>query len=539
MFTFGNNTGGGAGNTGGNLFGTPSTGAPSTSIFGNTASTSAAPSGGSMFGNAASASAAPSGGSMFGNAASTSTAPSGNIFGGAANTSAAAGSGMFGGAANTSAASNSGGIFGSSANTSTAPASGGIFGGATNTSAAATTGGIFGAAANSSAAPTAGGMFGSTTNTSAAPNTGGMFGSTSNTSMAPASGSIFGNTTNTTTASNTGGIFGNTTNTSAAPNTGGIFGNTAIATAAPTGGMTFGGATSTSAAANNCGGVFGSAPNTSAGGTAITRKTRFVDLPTSVQQQLAAVEKQKHVQMQIGSSIMADETEREVTEVGRAVQRLAQDLQVAKMTLAADRERVEEAKRHVTFAIKHAEKGASLIAHATDDGSWAQSGLTPLQVANRQKALQSRLAEPSTSSSAPLLFQTADGEAADGPLPVDPFEAVRRIQVASMHYDVASEYYWAWLTRVDASAQLLAERLDQLERHVSGAVAQQQSATTESESSTHVGSRLSPKAVSDIIQYQNDSFLAIAGKVAAVDEDVRKLCRRLALKDTPAMRNSS
>ncbi|KAJ2800789.1 hypothetical protein H4R20_003930 [Coemansia guatemalensis] len=462
MFNF--NTGA-AGNTGGNLFGaqTPSTGAPTTSLFG---STSAAPSGGSIFGGGANASAAPGGGSMFGGGANASAAPSSGS--------------MFGSTANTSAAPSGGSFFGNTANTSAAPGGGSLFGGATSTSTAANTGGIFGSTANTTAAPASGSMFGTATSTSAAPSTGGVFGSTTNTSAAPASGSMFG------TAAST-------------------------STAAPA--------------------------NTSTAAAAITRKTRFVDLPASVQQQLAAVEKQKQVQMQIGSSIMADDTEREVEEVGRAVQRLAQDLQVAKMTLAADRERVEDAKRHVTFAIKHAEKGASLIAHATDDGSWAQSGLTPLQVANRQKALQSRLAEPS--SSAPLLFQSADRDTSEGPSPVDPYEAVRRIQVASIHYDVASDYYWAWMARVEASAKLLAERLDQLERHVSGAIAQQQSANTDAEQSLHAGSRLSPKAVSDIIQYQNDSFLAIAGKVAALDEDVRKLCRRLALKESSALRGSA
>ncbi|KAJ2799911.1 hypothetical protein H4R20_004253 [Coemansia guatemalensis] len=488
MFNF--NTGGAAGNTGGNLFGaqTPSTGAPTTSLFG---STSAAPSGGSIFGSGANASAAPSGGSIFGSGANASTAPSsGSMFGSIANASTApSGGSLFGSTANTSAAPSGGSLFGSTANTSAAPSGGSLFGGATSTSTAANTGGIFGSAANTTAAPASGSMFRTATSTSAAPSTGGVFGSTTNTSAAPAGGSLFG---------------GGASNSTAAPATGGA---------------------STAAA------------NTSTAAAAITRKTRFVDLPASVQQQLAAVEKQKQVQMQIGSSIMADDTEREVEEVGRAVQRLAQDLQVAKMTLAADRERVEDAKRHVTFAIKHAEKGASLIAHATDDGSWAQSGLTPLQVANRQKALQSRLAEPS--SSAPLLFQSADRDTSEGPSPVDPYEAVRRIQVASIHYDVASDYYWAWMTRVEASAKLLAERLDQLERHVSGAIAQQQSANTDAEQSLHAGSRLSPKAVSDIIQYQNDSFLAIAGKVAALDEDVRKLCRRLALKDSSALRGSA
>ncbi|KAJ2772550.1 hypothetical protein IWQ57_001716 [Coemansia nantahalensis] len=285
--------------------------------------------------------------------------------------------------------------------------------------------------------------------------------------------------------------------------------------------------------------AFGSAPAaTSAFGAptpapAITGKTKFVDLPEAVQKQLVEIERQKAVQIQIGSSIIADETEREVRAVGQSVQRLAQELAVVKMTMSGDREMVEDAKQQVGFAVKHAEKGASLVAHATDDGSWAQSGLTPLQVATRQKAL---LALQVSDGQAALLRGTErsadDKQLRDG-LSVDPYEAVRRIQVASMHYDAASEYYWAWLTRVESSAQLLAERLDQLERHVSSAVARQQQQSDDARDQP--AARPTPRAVSDVIQYQNDSFIAIAGRVAALDDDVRRLRRRLGLKDGAAV----
>ncbi|KAJ2419229.1 hypothetical protein GGF47_004734, partial [Coemansia sp. RSA 2524] len=42
--------------------------------------------------------------------------------------------------------------------------------------------------------------------------------------------------------------------------------------------------------------------------------------------------------------------------------------------------------------------------------------------------------------------------------------------------------------------------------------------------------RPSPKTVSDVIQHQNDSFLAIVSKVAALDDDIRKLKRKLGIK---------
>ncbi|KAJ2716564.1 hypothetical protein H4R19_000572 [Coemansia spiralis] len=286
----------------------------------------------------------------------------------------------------------------------------------------------------------------------------------------------------------------------------------------------FGSSATTSAPA------FGS--TTAAAASNITGKTKFVDLPEAVQRQLVDIERQKAVQIQIGSSIIADETERAVKEVGQSVQRLAQELAVVKMTMSGDREMVEDAKHQIGFAVKHAEKGASLVAHATDDGSWAQSGLTPLQVATRQKAL---LALQSSSDGQAALLRGAERSADDKQLrdglSVDPYEAVRRIQVASMHYDVASEYYWAWLTRVESSAQLLAERLDQLERHVSGAVARQQQQQQQTDDmGDHAAARPSPRAVSDVIQYQNDSFIAIAGRVAALDDDVRRLNRRLGLK---------
>ncbi|KAJ1664034.1 hypothetical protein IW140_004387 [Coemansia sp. RSA 1813] len=277
----------------------------------------------------------------------------------------------------------------------------------------------------------------------------------------------------------------------------------------------------------------------------ITRKTKFVDLPDDIQKMLESIERQKQVQIQIGSSIIVDETEKEVKKMAKRVQALAQELEVVKMTLAGDRERVDDAKAHVQFAVKHAEKGASLVAHATDDGSWAQSGLTPLQVANRQKAL---LALQYPDSAALEAAQNAAGSSNNNSSS-DPFEAVRRIQFASMHYDVASEYYWAWLSRVESSAQLLAERLDQLERHVSGSLSRTQlgnsaasagdeddpndqakAAANAAAAANSADSRMSPKTIADVLQYQNDSFMAIAGKVAAVDEDIRRLSKKLAIK---------
>ncbi|KAJ1800334.1 hypothetical protein LPJ59_001178 [Coemansia sp. RSA 2399] len=279
--------------------------------------------------------------------------------------------------------------------------------------------------------------------------------------------------------------------------------------------------------------------------TEITRKTKFVDLPCDIQKMLESIERQKQVQIQIGSSIIVDETEKEVKKMAKRVQTLAQELEVVKMTLGGDRERVDDAKAHVQFAVKHAEKGASLVAHATDDGSWAQSGLTPLQVANRQKVL---LALQYPDSAALEAAQNASN-ASNNTSSSDPFEAVRRIQFASMHYDVASEYYWAWLSRVESSAQLLAERLDQLERHVSGSLSRtaqlgnsagdeddpndQTSATAAAAAAAaaiSADSRMSPKTIADVLQYQNDSFMAIAGKVAAVDEDIRRLAKKLAIK---------
>ncbi|KAJ2832582.1 hypothetical protein GGI24_001176 [Coemansia furcata] len=222
---------------------------------------------------------------------------------------------------------------------------------------------------------------------------------------------------------------------------------------------------------------------------AITRKTRFVDLPADVQKLLESIEQQKQAQLQIGSAIQANETEHELQQISQRVQRLSQDLQVARMTLGGDRERVDDARAQVSFAVKHAEKGASLVAHATDD----QAG-----VASRHRALAA-----------------LQGGAAEVPEAVDAYEAVRRMQMASASYNVASDYYWAWLARVEAAAVTLTERLDQLERFAKGAD----------------GERVSPRAVADVIGYQNDSFLAIAGRVAALDDDVRRLRKKLGVKD--------
>ncbi|KAJ2635678.1 hypothetical protein GGF40_003457 [Coemansia sp. RSA 1286] len=479
-----------AGGSGG-LFGSTSTAPASTSLFGNASATLGAQGSTSLFGNtAAASSAAPASASLFGG---TSAAPaSTSLFGNTATSSAAPTSNLFGNAATASAAPASTSLFGNAAASSAAPASASLFGN-TATSSAAPTSNLFGNAATTSAAPASTSLFGNTTTTSAAP-TSNLFGNAAASSAAPASTSLFGNTT-----------------TASAP------------AAIPT--------TATSAAS-------------------LTRKTKFVDVPTDIQKMLTEIERQKQVQIQIGSSIIVDETEKEMATVSQAIQRLSQELEVVRMTLHSDRDRVDESKGQVSFAVKHAEKAASLVAHATDDGSWAQSGLTPLQVANRQKALLALQSSGDLSANAQMLelkdimeLKQSDKATSASGTKVDPYEAVRRIQFASMHYDVASEYYWAWLARVEGQSLLLAERLDQLERHVSGALAScddakgqaaagaaTAAATNAGQAAQQTGARVSPKAVADVMQYQNDSFLAIAGKVAALDDDVRRLQKKLGIK---------
>ncbi|KAJ2669582.1 hypothetical protein IWW42_004534 [Coemansia sp. RSA 1085] len=477
----------GSGNTGKSTFGSSTTGGSGfggsgggTSGFGGFGSTSAAAPSSGLFGGANQTQAASSGTSMFGSTAVSSAAPSLGLFGNAAaSTTAAPSTSLFGGT-NTSAAAPSAGMFGGTA-----------------TSTAATSSGLFGNTATSAAAPNSG-LFGNTATSSAAAPSSGLFGNTATSSAAAPSSGLFGNAATSSAAAPSSGLFGNTSTSTAAPSTN-LFGNTATST-------TNTNACSTTAAPSN---------------TAITGKTKFVDLPTNIREILTSVEKQKQVQIQIGNTIMADETEKDVKQVGELIQRLAQELEVVKMTLTGDQARVEDAKAQAQFAVKHAEKAASLVAHATDDGSWAQSGLTPLQVANRQKALMALQQDSGEATAAALLLNQGEMDGKSTTV-ADPYEAVRRIQFASMHQDVAREYYWSWLERVESSAGLLAERLDQLERHVSSAVARAQAAdgVQKRPYDSEPALRPSPKAVSDVIQYQNDSFLAIAGKVAALDENV-------------------
>ncbi|KAJ1900559.1 hypothetical protein LPJ66_001388 [Kickxella alabastrina] len=485
---------------------------------------------------------------MFGSTAGTTASTGGNLFGGfgASNQPAASTGGSLFGQFSQPAASTAGSLFGAPA-ASVAPSSG-LFGAPASSAAPASN--LFGAPA-ASAAPSSG-LFGAPAS-SAAPSSG-LFGAPA--SFAAPSSGLFGSSAGLSAAAPSSAAmpfpslgapaFGAAPGTLAAP----AFG-AATVTAAPVFGST------TSAATHQA-----AAQKPSAEGAAnITRKTKFIDLPADIRKMLEDIERQKQVQIQIGSSILAGETEKEVKEVSRTVQRLSQELEVVRMTLGRDRDRVDDARAQVNFAVKHAEKAASLVAHATDDGSWAQSGLTPLQVANRQKALLA-LQNGSEALSTPIMNirdsaavaaaadqkALGDSSANAAAASVDPYEAVRRIQFASMHHDVASEYYWAWLSRVEASAQLLAERLDQLERHVSGALAHAQGGNDDTGAAARshhhqqqaqqqhqallaaqAGVRSSPKAVSDVIQYQNDSFLAIASRVAALSDDVRRMRKKFGL----------
>ncbi|KAJ2886704.1 hypothetical protein FB639_001529 [Coemansia asiatica] len=376
------------------------------------------------------------------------------------------------------------------------------------------TGGSFFGNASTSAAPASSGLFGNSS-TQAVPASTGLFGSNS-TSAAPASTSLFGSSS-----------------MSAAPASSSLFGSNSTS-AAPASMSIFGLSNTSAPTASTAPSAFTGANTASATGATLTRKTKFVDLPADIQNMLTEIERQKQVQIQIGSSIIADETEKEMLTVTKAIQQLRQELEVVKMTLRSDRDLVDESKAQVSFAVKHAEKAASLVAHATDDGSWAQSGLTPLQVANRQKtllALQNNSGEVGQMLEFKDIVDLKPTDNNKGGV-VDPYEAVRRIQFASMHYDVASEYYWAWMARAEGQAGCLAERLDQLERHVSGALASCDDIKGSGNKAPGQvgGGRASPKAVADVMQYQNDSFLAIAGKVAALDDDVKRLQKQLGIK---------
>ncbi|KAJ2894011.1 hypothetical protein GGI21_005345, partial [Coemansia aciculifera] len=182
---------------------------------------------------------------------------------------------------------------------------------------------------------------------------------------------------------------------------------------------------------------------------AITAKTRFVDLPADVQQMLESIERTKQAQIQVGTSIQADTISKAIKQMTGTVQHLGQDLHVTRMTLGSDRHLVDETRAYVGFALKHASKGASLIeaAFSNDNAGGGGGGGWALQQQQQQQQQQ----------------VAGDPESDSGD---HPFEAVRRLQMASVHCDAASDYYWAWLSRAESGLHVAAERLDQLERRV-------------------------------------------------------------------------
>ncbi|KAJ1938430.1 hypothetical protein FBU59_004439 [Linderina macrospora] len=267
-----------------------------------------------------------------------------------------------------------------------------------------------------------------------------------------------------------------------------------------------------------------------------------------MQRLLEEIEQHKQVQVQIGEGIVVQDTEDGLKEISHTMQRLAQDLHVVKMTLKGDRERVDAAKTHVTSDVKLAEKAANLVAHATDNGSWSQGGLTPMQMASRQRAMLAMRGKPGEVPSVLSLLQqgldkdgasamaTAAAIAAGKPgdaMATSPEEAVRRIRISGVHSKIPSEFYWAWLTRVMSAAEVLADRLDQLEHHMAVSLgAADAQAGMQQQQQMQMQQRPTPKAVSDVIQYQNDSLIAIASKLATVDEEVRRLKRTLGIKES-------
>lgn len=234
---------------GGNLFGTPNTGASSGGLFGaapnNTSSSFS-------FGNTNAATSSNTGG-LFGNQQQNNQQKPGGLFG--TNTANTAGTNsLFGGGASQTSGAGGGGLFGGTSNNTSA--GGGLFGGQPNSSNQTSGFGfgqqnqnqqskpLFGAVGQNNNQPS-GGLFGSNTNTS---NTGGggLFGT--NTNQQNPSGSLFGNN-----ASNTQnkGLFGGSADTQ---KPGGLFGqnnNTGTNTSA------FGGFGSNQNQNQGGGGLFG------------------------------------------------------------------------------------------------------------------------------------------------------------------------------------------------------------------------------------------------------------------------------------------
>ncbi|KAK6332288.1 Nucleoporin nup49/NSP49 (Nuclear pore protein nup49/NSP49) [Orbilia brochopaga] len=229
--------------------------------------------------------------SLFGQSTNQAPASAGGLGQGAA---AAPAGGLFGSTATTSAPS--GGLFGATATaTTSAPAAaGGLFGGTTTTAAPAASG-LFGSTP-APASTTTGGLFGASTATPASGSGGtGLFGATTTTS-APAATSLFGSTAAQPAASTTGGgLFGAPAATPAQPAQpaagGGLFGSSTAA--GPAGGL-FGGQQAQRPAQT---GLFGAQPaaQTTAGGlfnssTAQQPQSSMFGQPQAQQQQPQAVD---------------------------------------------------------------------------------------------------------------------------------------------------------------------------------------------------------------------------------------------------------
>ncbi|PVU87172.1 hypothetical protein BB559_006167 [Furculomyces boomerangus] len=351
-----------------------------------------------------------------------------------------------------------------------------------------------------------------TTNLFGTSNTANLFG-TSNTANAANTTNLFG-TSNTANAANTTNLFGtsntaNVTNTNT--NTQNLFSTTNATSSNP---FQISNTNINAQSQNKPAELAGGSVSENKQDLAIKRTTKFSDLPEQTRNMIIEIERFKKKQMDIGMLLQPEEALVQIDVVRKKTFQIEQSLTSIKLVLEKDTKRVEDAKNIINKCLREADRAVSVVSQAIDDTAWELSGLTPLQMAQRQKNLGSGTdwTNPSTGNLAANQIQR---EGLVLGRPADPLEASKRIQYVLMNSSATTDFFWNWLTETESKFNEIQSSLDSLEKYIKPAT----NKTGSGQADGHSASR----KITEIIRNQSESLISLAQKLSSINESVIKL----------------
>ncbi|PVV02909.1 hypothetical protein BB560_002628 [Smittium megazygosporum] len=354
------------------------------------------------------------------------------------------------------------------------------------------------------------------------------FGSTFGTNIQPSSGGLFGTgnqstafSTNLTSAQPTSGLFGSNTGLTSNTTLGSGFGN-------------FGAQGTTSNTTSNVPNtLFGMSSDNAfskllserAPNIQIQYSTKYSDLPDQAKLIFKEIETFKKNQIDIGVNLGRTGIKAQVELINKQIYEFEQSLASIKLGIENNKKAIKNESNKINKYLRVADSLISVISQAIDDVSWENSGLTPLQMTQKQNLFgdQGRWVSPLSEieSSAELASIKSRKEFLKISKPAKTVEAQRRIQLTLMNSSATEDFFWDWLSGVEEKFSEIQQILDSLVKYVMPMLEQQSS---EENQNTH-GANYS-KTISEIVRNQTNILLGLGYKFQKLEEKIESLKQR-------------